>query len=250
MDGYVRCNIGSATCAVPYFNNKSSSSRAALRTYIGKGDPRSIIDEARAQMIKSHISPDTLDGPSLKRLLIEAGLGIDCSGLAYHILDAESRATGHDALSKRISYVNCSGIISKMRCALRPVENCDVATLADETNSGAIDLAHVLPGDMMIMLGARSDDPATATQPDRDHMLVIHRVDYHDDTPSILHYVHAIAYPEDGIYGTGARTGTIEIVDPSRSILKASWIEEGRTGDDNRIFARAKGSETSIRRLR
>lgn len=242
IDEYLHFRFGSAVSSVPYFNNRVVKARAALRATIGKGSPKEINEEVETLAIKNHISKDTLADESLKQLLTDANLGIDCSGLVYYVLNAEGEELGKGAIDKHLSFVNCTGIVGKLRCALRPVENCDVATLAHEKNSKLIPVKEVQPGDMITITGGPEGF-------ERDHVLVIHQVDYQNFVPTKIYYSHAVAYSSDGIYGTGVRQGEIEILDPEESILEARWTENGQEGLSNFIFTRAQKSKTEIRRL-
>jgi hypothetical protein len=85
---------------------------------------------------------------------------------------------------------------------------------------------------------------------ERNHILVIHQVEYQNFIPYKIHYSHAVAYPEDGIYGTGIKQGTIEISDIHKPITEQIWIENGKQGEANRIFVRAQKSKTEVRRLK
>ena len=204
---------------------------------------------------KNHIQPAQISDEGLKELLTDQNIGIDCSGFAYYVLNAESEEAGKGSLDKHLSFVNCTGIVGKIRCSLRPIENCDVSTLADNKNSRIIPNAEIKPGDMVMMVGSSitsSDaiDTTTATDPERDHILVIHQIDYQNFTPFKLYYSHAVAYPEDGVYGTGIKQGTIEIVDVNKPITEALWTEDSKTGTNNRIYNRAQKSNTQVRRLK
>jgi hypothetical protein len=101
----------------------------------------------------------------------------------------------------------------------------------------------ILPGDIITMINNNEDD-------ERDHILVIHQVEYQNFSPIKIHYSHAVAYPEDGVYGTGIKQGTIEILDMNKTITQQLWSENGMSSDQNRIFARAKKSKTEVRRVK
>ena len=243
IDHYLHFHLGSAVTSVPYFNNKSKGARVALRAYTGKGSPKELFDEAETIALKYRIALDSLSDEALKKILTDYNLGIDCSGLAYYILDAQSQECKKGSLSHKISFVNCHGIVGKLRCSFNPEGNCDVTTLAHEDNSRHIEIRNIEPGDMITML-AKKDESA-----ERNHILVIHQVDYKDNMPIKIHYTHAVAYPEDGVYGTGLKQGTIEITYPEKSILDQHWSENNKVNADNRIFVRANNSITDLRRL-
>ena len=91
---------------------------------------------------------------------------------------------------------------------------------------------------------------------ERDHVLLVHQVDYQNFKPTTIHYTHSIAWPSDGVYGTGVRQGTIDILDIKKPITEQSWSEAGKisSGKDantqeNYTFARALKARTEIRRM-
>jgi hypothetical protein len=243
IDQYERFSIENAVCSIPYFNNKTTRARAQLKSLIGKGSPKDIYEEIMSIIIRSHIDPKVLSNESLKKLLVENNIGIDCSGFAYYILNAECENNNKGTLDKHIHFVNCHGIIGKMRCALRPIENCDVNTFAHEKNSTEVNLKDIKVGDIITL----SDGPEGG---ERDHILVIYQIEYQNFVPTKIHYTHTIAYPTDGIYGTGIKKGTIQVLDSNKSILEQSWEENGLKNDSIALYARAKKSKTSLRRLK
>ncbi len=249
IDQYIHFNIGGGTCSIPYFNNKTTRNRVALRTFIGKGSPKDIHDEIGAILIKTHILQQSLTDETLKKLLIENNIGIDCSAFAYYVLNAENKERGKQTLDKHLSLIHCHGIIGKIRCALRPTENTDVQTFADPKNSKIIQIEHIEVGDIITMIDLPTqlgDDVGS----EHDHILVIHQIKYQNFIPITIHYSHAVAYPEDGIYGTGVKQGTIEITDTHKPITEQRWIENGKVQEQNRLFIRAQKSKTEIRRLK
>ncbi len=243
IDQYLHFRIGNAVASVPYFNNKTVKARMTLRAKVGKGSPDDIKDELQSIIVKQHIAPTALADEALKKLLVDNGLGVDCSGFAYYILDAESKATGNGHLNRRIHFINSYGPIGKMMCYLRPAENCNVKTLASDNNTSVVALKDARPGDIITMLG--SSDAA-----DRDHVLLITDISLENGSLRSLSYIHAIAYPEDGRYGTGPRQGKIDISFPGEPLLKQVWSEGAALENARRLYERAAVSRTEIRRLK
>ncbi len=260
IDQYLNFRVGNPVCSIPYFNNKTVKARGSFRAYGGKGSPKDIFDEIQSIVLKAHIDLNLVSNESLKKLLTDNNLGIDCSGFAYYILNAESEDRGKGKIDKHISFVNCHSLIAKIRCSLRPIENCDVSTFAHDKNSKIIPLTEIQPGDIITMLESGGNESRnegqTFTKPfanptnERDHILVVHQVEYQNFVPYKIHYSHAVAYPEDGVYGSGIKQGTIEILDTSKPITDARWTENEKQDDSNRIFVRAKKSKTELRRLK
>lgn len=236
IDHYLNFSAGKAVVSIPYYNNKSIKARASLRTYIGKGSPQDIKEEFEAVVLKNKLDPKNFTNEDVKKLLVDNGLGIECSGFVYHILEAESYGRDLGTISKRITFINCKGLIGQIRCSIRPIENCDVSTFASDLNSKIIALKDVLPGDIITMMNDLNSK-------DRNHILIIREVHYDGSLPKKILYSHSVAYPEDGLYGTGVRNGDIEIKDINQPITEANWTES------NSLFMRAKRSKTEIRRL-
>jgi hypothetical protein len=236
INQYEHFRIGSGECVIPYFNNKIKRNRMGLRAFNGKGSPKEIYEEVSIMLVRDHVDKETISGDILKKTLVDHNIGIECSGFAYHILNAESRARGIGTLDKHIHFVNCKGIIGKIRCSLRPIENCDVLTFSAEKNSTEISIDKIQPGDIITMLG-------TGTAVDRNHVLIIDQVEYQNFSPTKIHYVHSIAYPTDGVYSTGIRRGTIDVTDLATSIVNQSWRESA-------LVAKLPSYVTTVRRLR
>jgi len=88
--------------------------RGALRAHSGKGSPKDIFDEVQSITIKAHTDLSSISNESLKKLLTDNNLGIDCSGFAYYILNAESEEQGKGKIDKHISFVNCRSLVGKI----------------------------------------------------------------------------------------------------------------------------------------
>jgi hypothetical protein len=242
INQYQNFNIGSAVCSIPYFNNSHMRLRGGLRAQVGKGDPKDILEEAGHIAIPRKINLKALDSMTLKKFLVDNNIGIDCSGFAYYVLDAESKARGKGSLRSHITFINGSGIIRKILNKLYPEKNVGAITLADNKNSSVIALHEVEAGDIITMIGDLNSKI-------RDHVIIIHEVERRDGVPSLLHYTHSIAWPQDGEYGHGVRQGTIKITDAEKPLTEQEWIEANATGIDNYTLTRARESKTEIRRL-
>ncbi len=236
INEYRNFNIGDATCSIPYYNNKHLRLRATLRAQGGKGSPREILEEVEQVAAQQKINLKALDSASLKNLLVDTNIGIDCSGLAYYILSAEKGGLN-------LSFPFSKGILGKLRSTFRKIENAGVATFAHDANSSAVSLRNVEPSDIITMVG----DPDERV---RDHILTVHQVDLKDGVPTVIHYTHAMAWPSDGEYGHGVRQGIITLTNLDKPITEQEWIEADKTGSENYTFTRAQKSTTSLRRLR
>lgn len=243
--GYQSLAINGISCSVPYFNNKRTGQRMALPAYIGKGSPAEILEEIDILFTKDQISKETLDSQKLKKFLVDNKIGIDCSGFVYHVLEAESRSRGL-TLARKIRFVN-RGFLGRIWSLLRPANNCDVATFANDANSFVVPIRTAEAGDFISLITSDQDDEA-------NHILIVTAIERSKELQEsvksvVLRYAHSIAYPEDGLTGTGIKTGIIEIAPTAENLLDGTWTENGISGPDNRLFRRAQNSKTELRRL-
>ncbi len=226
---------------IPYYNNRRRASRAQLRALVGKGNPQDIFDEVSIIGLKQKISPELLDENNLTNFLVEHSIGIDCSGLAYYLLNEESKTRGKGAINNRLKFPYSTGVIRSIRARMRPVENTGAKSFAHDSNSKKVNLRDIQPGDFCTMIGP--------TDEIGDHIIFFHEIEYQNEIPTILHYTHSIAWPADGQYAHGVRQGTITIVDIDKPIAEQIWTEKNTTGNENFTHGRAKESITEVRRL-
>lgn len=238
IDQYKNFSVASATCSIPYFNNARTGLRGAMRAEVGKGSPKDIYEEVEQITIKGKIDTKTFDNEALKKFLVEKNLGVDCSAFAYYILNEESQTRNKGTLDRHFSFPFTSGFLGNFKAKMRPVENTDVRTFAHEKNSAIIPLKEVAPGDMITMIG------------DPNHILIIHQIEYQNFLPTTIHYVHAIAWPSDGLYGHGIHQGRIDILDLNKPLTEQKWTELEKSGAENYTFVRAQNSTTELRRLK
>jgi hypothetical protein len=246
IDHYEHLHIGNKKIRCPYFNNKKTNVRAALRVLVGKGTPKNIEEEALIISLKNKIDLTELDKKTLRTFLIDHNLGIDCSGFVYHVLDAELQATKKSSLKKTLTFPFAKNFIRKSISKLRSVENTNVKTLAHEKNSKKIPLQEIMPGDMITMIG-------TGQQHDLDHVLLVTEVETTDkkNIPTKITYTHALQWKTDGKYNHGIKSGTITVTNTKKLLITQTWEEDGeKTKEKNETYWRAKTANTlEIRRL-
>lgn len=228
MGRYLRLPFEHHTIVCPYFVNSRQRVRGALRARVGKGSPEDIVEEATILALKEKIDLASLSDEALKKFLVDHRLGIDCAGLVYYAL----------GLGRRLSHPSARGI-RKLIAKLRPAENTDVATLADDANSTLVSLADARHGDLIIIRDAGPNQ-------DRDHVLLIHEVNF-----PVIRYTHSFQWSTDGKYGHGVKQGEIVVADAGRPLTEQRWLETGKTGEENETFRYMKNARlVEIRRLR
>jgi hypothetical protein len=272
IDQYLHFKVDHAECSVPYFNNKRAMRRAGLRAAIGKGSSKEILDEVEILGLKEKIRTESWTNDSLKKFMCDNDIGIDCSGLAYYILAAENKARGNGSLNRHLTFPYNKGL-RRFIAKFRPVENADVLTFANQKNSILVDLKDIQPGDFITMTANQETNQENKIKEgksqektrennfqentfqenktsERNHIVIIHQVDYQNFAPTKIYYTHSIAWPDDGQYGHGVRQGTIEILYPAKKLSEQKWVEKEKTGTENPTRSRALVSKTEVRRLK
>lgn len=241
---YLHLPLNSETdVKTPYYNNRRQQVRAALRVFVGKGSVTDITQEIALIALREKVDLNSLTAEELSKFLVEHNIGIDCSGLVYHVLDAETHALLHKSFKKFLRFPFTSGV-RRIITFLRPAENTSVKSLYHESNSREISLKDIAPADALFLLEAGSG----AT---RDHILLFHEVQYDAaGTPTEIGYTHSFQSQQDGKYGHGIKQGIIQITDIQKPIIAQTWIEADKRDADNPTFAHAKAAKTiSIRRF-
>jgi hypothetical protein len=239
VDKYLALPVGTKpSCA--YFNNRRKKVHAGLRVAKGKGSPDEIAEEVEIAAKLARVKLADLSTDKLKEFLVETGLGVDCSGFAYHALNAYSQEHRGTSVQKFIK-TKREGFVGALIAKLRPAENIGVATLADERNSSEIKIADIRPADIIVFLGTGKDKTY-------NHVLLVTSVERDNGTTRIS-YAHSYAWPSDGVYNHGVREGDILV--HGEDLLGGTWKEQGMTGMDNYTFESARSAKVvSARRLK
>lgn len=220
INSYLKLPFPNHNVTCPYFNNRRIKLRGGLRAVVGKGSPEDIVEEATIVSLREKMDLNKLSDAELKKFLIDNHLGIDCSGLVYHILNAEMKARGLGSLHKVLKRPWFKNPIRKLLVKLRPMENTGVGTFNHEVNSTEVSLKNLQAGDLIILMSA-------GPRQDYNHILLITTVNQNGQQSAIcnLQFVHSFQYPTDGQYNHGVRQEKIEITDVNKNILEQNWSE-------------------------
>lgn len=273
IENYLALPLGTGPNArpnCPYFNNRRRKIRGSLRVVKGKGTPEEIAEEAMIDGKFARVKISGLSTDELKKFLIENDLGVDCSGFAYHILNALCQERTGKSIQSFVKPLR-GGLAGSLIGRLRPAENIGVMAFADKKNSSAIKISEARPGDIIVFLGTGKDKI-------HNHILVITAVRHLDKTGAdsnssdggsgisdtndannangkndtscdgCISYAHSYVWPSDGATGHGVREG--EILVRGDDLLGGVWREKGLTGAENYTLESARNAgEVSVRRL-
>ncbi len=243
IDQYLALPIGPKP-SCPYYNNKRKQARSALRVLKGKGSPKEIAEEAEIDALHCRLDMKTVSTDKLKEFLVAQNLGVDCSGFAYHVLNAIAQEKKGRSLRAFVT-PNRGGFVGSIIARLRPAENMGVATFANDRNSTVIAISDARPGDIITFIGTGKDGLY-------NHILVITGVEHATDNPANdrrISYAHSYAWPSDGASGHGVREGDILVHD--NDLMGATWKEKSEVGSANYTFESARTAKVvSVRRLK
>lgn len=240
---YLSLPFSTSGVPCPYFNNKRSSVRGALRVLIGKGTPEEVVEEAKMFALRERRDLDSFSEEQLQQFLVEHNLGLDCSGFAYHVLDTELAARKKKSLKSTLRFATLNNPIRKFLARLRSVENTNVSLLAHSANSTPVTLQDIQPGDMIVILASKKfSNP--------NHILIVHEVVEENGNPLTIQYTHSFQWPSEGKFNHGVRQGTITITDATKPLLEQTWTERGESGEKNYTLKLAQDAEhVELRRL-
>lgn len=180
IENYLLIKVGPFATMAPYYMNILSK-RFSKPVWVGKGLPSEI--EAEADKIYRRFKPYFENSPSQGHsLLVNAGLGIDCSGLVSIVLDAHLRETKGIGLADVIR--SGSGLRSLFK-RLRPHTSFSANDLTNDLNTVAIEITEVEPGDLI--------------RDGRYHVKLVEKVERKNQKQIEITYVESATRPVYGV---------------------------------------------------
>ncbi len=214
IESYNNLRIGGKKVIAPYFMNIKKK-RGELRVMVGKGTPEEIEQEAKVWAQVKGFNLKKASPEQIREFLMQMDIGIDCSGFAVYVLNAELDSRGLNPIWTYLHYQNNS-IISKLRRLLRPAENVGANTLTNEDNCVKIeDWNDIEPADLI---------RAKGKQKNAHHVAIITKV--HKDkggNVKSFNYAHSHRYYEDE---NGIREGKVEIIHPKGELKDQRWDDD------------------------
>ncbi len=203
----------------PYYMNLKR--KKDLRALVGKGLPGEMILETKVWAQVKKVDLRKLSEREIRNLMIDVGIGIDCSGLVVHTLNEFYGKVLQKRFFKQIKYQNNS-IRARLARYFRPVENLSANDLTSDLNTTRIDdLNQVRPGDLIRGVGK---------QKNAFHVAIVTKVvadlkmqnGAEIEAVKEIDYVHSHRYYGDE---NGVRRGKVLIKDPKKSFLEQDWKE-------------------------
>ncbi len=231
VDHYLHLKVGGLVFRCPYYQNVWKRRKPAV--FAGKGRPEEIEAQTR-QLLKLKPSLKHASVKLLRFYLVQAGLGIDCSGFVGNVLSELIWETKKKSFYQLVPPSIFANWRRRLVFKLRPRLNLSARILTSSPLSEAIDFHQALPGDL-IKFG-------------NFHVALISAVWQEKNEIRKIEYVHSTSdYSEEH----GVHQGLIFIKNPSLSLEKQIWQESDSQGRNwtKEDYLRADPRERGIRRL-
>lgn len=244
-DEYIHFEVAGKIINVPYSISKEGEKRAIgelssagvtdrFANYGGKGTPKQIRELVLKAAKKEHfdLKKATLD--EIIQFMIKQGIGVDCSGFVYYILDQYLKKEKKRSLDTLIlRYPGILGKIERLVLQKNRVRRSSAATLTNQLNTVKIEqVKDIRPGDMIRLTHADWKGK---------HIIIIVALD-----EKFITYAMTSQYTKI----QGARFGKILIKDKNKGLEAQEWLEETKKGKNYGKDAFDPKRGDSVRRLR
>ena len=156
INHYFNLKINGKTVKTPYHINVKHV-RAELRSLVGKGSPEEIESELNIFAKLRNFNLQKASKEEIREFMQKEGIGIDCSGLVSHILNAWLKAERKGSLASNITFPKLP-LFKKIAIFIRPIENINANLLTNKENTIPVELKDVQIGDLIRLKGLKRGD--------------------------------------------------------------------------------------------
>ncbi len=209
-----RCLKFCSKCVnTPYFIN--TLHRHDLRSLVGKGLPEEIQNEVLIWAKLRGIDICKLSESEIRNFMQKEGIGIDCSGFVYHVLDRWAKTSYKRSISKFLKYPR--GLKTRLAIWIRPAINTSADTMTNNVNTEVVSLKDVRPGDLLRLKALTRGD----------HIAIVIEVKLKNDAPNEIVIAQSTQH-----YGVknGIKLSLIKIEDLGKSLLRQRWMDVDKDG--------------------
>lgn len=231
VNHYFHLQAGGKKLRCPYYQNVWKTRKSAV--FAGKGRPEEIEVQIK-RLLELKPSLEHASSNLLRFYLVQAGLGVDCSGFVGNVLAELVWETEKKNFYQLVPLSTFANWRHRLAFKLRPRLNLSAQVLTSSPLSEAINFRQTLPGDL-IKFG-------------NFHVALISAIWKEKNEIRKIEYVHSTS--DYGIQH-GVRKGLIFIKNPSFPLEKQSWCEYDSQGRNwtKEDYLRANPRERGIRRL-
>ena len=185
IDKYFNLSIAGKVVVCPYFINPSSTF-FRQPVMAGKGSPSELETYANEIVTDSSLTSD-----EIRKKLLEHGIGIDCSGFVYQVLDFWLTSFGKGELKDYLPKESTLRVRKFLSRKLKPVSSVSADMLTSAPLATQIALKDIKPGDLIRTRGGK-------------HVLLVTKVAFtSENEPQTLTFVNSPSeYARNGVrYG-------------------------------------------------
>lgn len=243
---YINFHVGEKTLRVPYAiasyaigkygigENVITPTTGKFENYAGKGAPQQIKNAVNLAVKKNKFNLSNANSQQIYSFMESHGIGIDCSGFVYNVLDAYLRKEKNMTLDNIVlRYSGLLGRIERFILRKNRVRKCNADTLTNNLNTIKVEkVKDMQPGDMIRL---------THSDWKGKHIAII--VDI-----SSQYIVYAMTSEYTQI--RGSHFGKIKILNPQRGLESQKWEELTKNGKNYGKDAFDPKRGDSVRRLK
>jgi hypothetical protein len=240
---YTEFHINGKRVQIPYCivgnkvepsNHPESGRTTKFSNYAGKGTAEQINQALIQSAKKENLDLSTKTSAEITRFMIEQGIGIDCSGFVYNVLNEYFKKTKHITLDEIIfRFPGIMGSVENLLFRNNRVRRCSAEVLTSDLNTIKISkVKDIQPGDMI-----RLTHPNWAGK----HIAIIVEVSFDH-----IQYAHSSEYTQN----KGPHTARINTLFPNEGLEKQEWLESTIEGNNYGKVAYIPERGDSIRRIK
>lgn len=221
LSQYLHSNIGGKVIRCPYWEDKID--KKIYGPFGGKGKPGQIIQVTIELAQKQNFDFQKSTPIEIEDFMKKNRIGVDCSGLAYWLLDALDREKGGNGLEDDILGVKGKFLT---RASVEMLTN-------DEISTPIKTISEVVIGDMIRLRAGK-------------HMAIVIRIKRAEGKIKELIYAHSSKLTET----RGVHVDRILVKDPQKGLADQTWMEKTSRGENygQKYFHSEEGD--GIRRLK
>jgi hypothetical protein len=219
IESYFSLRLGNSVVKTPYYinlKNKMNSGKH-LRSLTGKGLPEEIVLETMIKARLRNVALTDLNTDEIRLFMQNEGIGVDCSGFVYHVLDAWSLFDNKRSIRKFLKYDN--SVRTYISVILRPSCNTSADTMTNSANTSRVRLKDVRPGDLLRLKGISRGD----------HIAIVTAVEMTNGHVTWFEFAQSSQQFGDD---NGVRISRVLVSDDERSLLEQGWQDFDTDGVD------------------
>lgn len=183
------------------------------RHFAGKGTPRQILETLSQTAALQRFDLGRASGAEIHDFMMLNGIGVDCSGFVYNVLDTYWRERGLDLTQHIRLFPGLKGFVENWLHAHKRVRRCSAHDLTSELNTEpVVSVKKIIVGDVIRLSPPtwRGKHVAVVTEVSRD----------------LIVYAHSSERSQQ----KGPHLATIEVTDPEKGLAEQGWLEKTSDG--------------------